>query len=54
MMGNLERRNARCFENVENSIEQIKLNRIFIPCIWYNFQIWPNDHVSIIYVLDSL
>jgi len=46
-------RNSRCFENIENSIEQIKLNCILILCFWCN-QIRSNDPVSIIDVLDSL
>ncbi|KAG5609396.1 hypothetical protein H5410_020677 [Solanum commersonii] len=40
-------RNSRCFENIENSIEQIKLNCILILCFWCN-QIQSNDPVSII------
>uniref|UniRef100_A0A0V0HJ22 Putative ovule protein n=1 Tax=Solanum chacoense TaxID=4108 RepID=A0A0V0HJ22_SOLCH len=35
-------RNSRCFENIENSIEQIKLNCILILCFWCN-QIRSND-----------
>ncbi|XP_047263446.1 uncharacterized protein LOC124896107 [Capsicum annuum] len=46
-------RSVRCFKNVENSIEQIKLNCILILWFWCN-QIWSNDLVSIIDVLDSL
>ncbi|WMV19154.1 hypothetical protein MTR67_012539 [Solanum verrucosum] len=46
-------RNSRCFESIENSMRQIKLNCILLLCFWCN-QLLLNDPVSIIDVLDSL
>jgi len=43
----------RVFENMENTIEQVKMNCILTLCFWCN-QIYSNDIVSIIDVLDSL
>ncbi|CAN4116487.1 unnamed protein product [Withania somnifera] len=42
-----------CSENVENSMQHIKLNCILLLCFWCN-QNLSNDPVSIIDVLDSL
>jgi len=46
-------RNSRCFESLENDVQKIKLNFILLLCFWCN-QIYSNDTVSIIDVLDSL
>ncbi|WMV55557.1 hypothetical protein MTR67_048942 [Solanum verrucosum] len=46
-------RNSRCFESIENSMQQIKLNCILLLCFWCN-QLLLNDPISIIDVLDSL
>lgn len=46
-------RNSRCFESIENEVQKIKLNFILLLCFWCN-QLYSNDSVSIIDVLDSL
>jgi len=48
-----KRGTLRVFENRENSMQQVKLNCILTLCFWCN-QIYSNDTVSIIDVLDSL
>jgi len=46
-------RNSRCFENVENGVQKIKLNFILLLCFWCN-QIYTNDTDTIIDVLESI
>ncbi|KAF3625895.1 putative mannosyl-oligosaccharide 1,2-alpha-mannosidase MNS3-like [Capsicum annuum] len=46
-------RNFRCFESIENSVQNVKLNCILLLCFWCN-QLYSNDTVSIIDVLDSI
>ncbi|WMV43530.1 hypothetical protein MTR67_036915 [Solanum verrucosum] len=48
-----KRGTLRVFENRESSMKQVKLNCILTLCFWCN-QIYSNDTVSIIDVLDSL
>ncbi|KAG5593621.1 hypothetical protein H5410_034853 [Solanum commersonii] len=46
-------RNSRCFEGIENSVQDVKLNCILLLCFWCN-QLYSNDTASIVDVLDSI
>ncbi|WMV58799.1 hypothetical protein MTR67_052184 [Solanum verrucosum] len=46
-------RNSRCFEGIENSVQDVKLNCILLLCFWCN-QLYSNDIASIVDVLDSI
>lgn len=46
-------RNSRCFEGIEDSVQEVKLNCILLLCFWCN-QLYSNDIVSIDDDLDSI
>lgn len=47
------KRNSRCFDSGESSIEKVKLNCIMFLCFWCN-QLYSDDTACIIDVSDSI
>lgn len=54
MVDNVEGKNLRCFENVDNSMQQVKIELYLEYVFFWCNQLYSNDIVFVVDVLDLL